>query len=312
MLFRAQEVCDDYSSNVGWLQESTGTCVVGGVVQYLNCGGASSRRIWKNHGVTLTNCWRLDLDFNFTGYESGGPGHILACVTAGNIDPISSSGGTPWAATDQDAIFVTFASIDHTNIPSTFKLQGYAKNGTVLGTATAGITLAINTTYFIRLERLDLIHGSISVYTDAAYTVLFDSQDFLIDSGVSSNLPFIQHGVTSWAGPDRDMTGSVDNTCFQVCDLNNGIETKVVENRTINIFPNPSNGIIEIESNLLPTDSGSYIIIDISGQVVSQGVLNYNENKPMVNLEELNSGVYFCNFTVNNELIKTEKLVVVK
>ncbi|MDF3028961.1 MAG: thrombospondin type 3 repeat family [Fluviicola sp.] len=222
--------CDysnDFSSAANWTTEGTGLDINGGTFNYNNCSGGVSNRMFTNHNVALTNNWRLDFDFNFTDFGTGGPGHHLASLTSGTLDPVSGSNGSPWVATNQDAVAAMFYSTNHTDTESTFMLVGCSKNDNSPWVLSSGILLEDDTQYFITLERLDQTHGRISVYSNAARTVHVANspQCFAINAGVTSNLNILQHGNTSWAGSDRSLTGTIDNDCLSLLNFTGGTIT---------------------------------------------------------------------------------------
>lgn len=222
--------CDysnDFSSAANWTTEGTGVNINTGTFNYNNCIGGSSNRMHTNHNVTLTNNWRLDFDFNFTDFGTGGPGHHLASLTAGTLDPVSGSNGTPWNPTNQDAVAAMFFSTNHSNNINTFMLVGCSKNDNNAWINSAGILLSEDVQYYITLERLDQTHGRISVYSDPARTlhVTNSPQCFAINAGVTTNLNVLQHGNTSWAGSDRSLTGTIDNDCLSLLNFSAGAIT---------------------------------------------------------------------------------------
>ncbi|WP_343747491.1 T9SS type A sorting domain-containing protein [Fluviicola sp.] len=217
--------CDysnDFSSSANWTTVGTGVTISGGTFNYNTCPDAASIRMHTNHGVSLSNSWRLDFDFRYTAVGTGGPGHHLASLTAGTLDPTSTA--SPWAATNQDAVFAMFGSTNHTNNPATFMLMGGSKNNADPWITSLGILLTQNTQYYITLERLDQTHGRISAYSDAARLnhIANSPQCFDIDQNVTSNLSVLQHGNTSWGGSDRNLTGTIDNDCLSLLDFTGG------------------------------------------------------------------------------------------
>lgn len=219
--------CDysnNFSSAANWTTEGTGLNIANNTFNYNNCAGGVTNRMYTNHNVALTNNWRLDFDFNFTNYGSGGPGHHLASLTNGTLDPVSASNGNPWTPTNQDAVAAMFYSTNHTNQTNTFMLVGCSKNDNNAWILSTGILLTENVQYYITLERLDQTHGRISVYSDLARTVHISNspQCFSIDPNVTSNLNVLQHGNTSWAGNDRSLTGTIDNDCLSLLNFSGG------------------------------------------------------------------------------------------
>jgi len=72
----------------------------------------------------------------------------------------------------------------------------------------------------------------------------------------------------------------------------------------LNIYPNPSNGILNIE--LDENGEFSVEVTDIVGKIVSNNNINSNTT---LNLSELDKGVYFVTVS-NNETMKTTKVII--
>jgi hypothetical protein len=77
-----------------------------------------------------------------------------------------------------------------------------------------------------------------------------------------------------------------------------------ISNTLLNIFPNPSNGNINI---LCSRNIDEIKITDVLGQVIYQ--LNVKENRLLLNIRD--SGIYFISATIGRE-VTTKKLIVAK
>ena len=199
---QAQTFSEDFTPQNTWTTAGTGIAITTGIVKYTNCADGAINRVYTNHGLTLTDNWVLETDFHFTGVGSSGPGHHIASVTAGNLDPVSS--GPPfYTATNQSAIALMFYSTNASNTPSSFELVGTSKNGSGAWVNSAGIVLASGKTYYLRLERLSSTRARVSAFLDAARTVHATNspQCFNLGTHFTNNLTFIQHGNSSWGSP---------------------------------------------------------------------------------------------------------------
>lgn len=94
--------------------------------------------------------------------------------------------------------------------------------------------------------------------------------------------------------------------------LLNGKQTEVrftksvdVANNGIDIYPNPSNGMFTLMSNV----EGKVDIVDITGKLVHPGALVKANQVMEVNMPELSAGVYFVRFYSNNALT-TKRIVI--
>ena len=74
----------------------------------------------------------------------------------------------------------------------------------------------------------------------------------------------------------------------------------------INIFPNPSNGIIQISSN---NDFSSVTIINIFGKIVYQ-TENDNDKTEIIDISGINAGIYIVQIKSNNNNIAYKKLII--
>ncbi|MES2778903.1 MAG: PKD domain-containing protein, partial [Bacteroidota bacterium] len=82
----------------------------------------------------------------------------------------------------------------------------------------------------------------------------------------------------------------------------------------INVYPNPTSGIVNINFNTVKTEEVTINILDISGRIVkSIPTTEYNSgmNNVIIDTESLNAGLYFVNIRANN-FSKTTRLVVSK
>lgn len=76
----------------------------------------------------------------------------------------------------------------------------------------------------------------------------------------------------------------------------------------ISIYPNPVKDELNINIQLEEDETASWSVLNINGQLIQSGSLNNDNNT--IDLSDLSQGVYFIQIKVNNQLIKTEKLIV--
>lgn len=84
---------------------------------------------------------------------------------------------------------------------------------------------------------------------------------------------------------------------------NNPLSIPSFENRSISIYPNPSNGVFQLHNNF-PFDNDFYEVFDISGKKIKSGFLI--DNFPSIDLSNFAGGVYFLkvNNIPQNKLLK--------
>jgi hypothetical protein len=106
----------------------------------------------------------------------------------------------------------------------------------------------------------------------------------------------------------------------EACPVNNENGNKVqntahianatINSQSVNLYPNPNNGKMLIDYNLL--SDGQLRISDVTGKIIGTYTLNATERNADINMESLQNGVYL--YTVINEqgLVKTGRIVIMK
>lgn len=98
---------------------------------------------------------------------------------------------------------------------------------------------------------------------------------------------------------------AIDNIRF---DDNSGSSSIAVNEKNVNVFPNPANDFVTFQIDGL--ENGNVVISSITGQEVVNTSVN---GLAKVDVSALNNGVYIYKITNSNgELIKTSKLVIQK
>ena len=96
----------------------------------------------------------------------------------------------------------------------------------------------------------------------------------------------------------------------------NGIVSGVVNYQNIfssigNAFPNPSNMSVSVKYDINEfSNSGTIIFYDMLGKAVKEVALTDKKGTVKINVDDLNSGVYFYSFLVDGKAISTKKLVI--
>ena len=76
-------------------------------------------------------------------------------------------------------------------------------------------------------------------------------------------------------------------------------------------YPNPSANFYSIKYDLNEyVQTAKLVMFDMLGKVVKDVAVNDKQGVLKVNVEDLNAGVYFYSFVVNNKAISTKKIVV--
>jgi len=82
--------------------------------------------------------------------------------------------------------------------------------------------------------------------------------------------------------------------------------------RSFNLYPNPNNGNMILNYNLEKDEIGEMVIYDISGKMLVSYTLSSEQKTFAISKTALNSGVYYYSIIVNNVILETRKLVILK
>ena len=79
-----------------------------------------------------------------------------------------------------------------------------------------------------------------------------------------------------------------------------------------NLYPNPNNGGFTLDYQLQKGQTGEFTIYTMLGEKLAEYNLNENSNTMKIIANELSEGVYLYNISVNNNIVKRDKLVIIK
>lgn len=78
-----------------------------------------------------------------------------------------------------------------------------------------------------------------------------------------------------------------------------------------NAYPNPANLMVSMKYDINEySQNGSIVFFDMVGKQVKEIVLNDKKGTAKINVDDLNSGIYFYSFLVDGKAISTKKLVI--
>ncbi len=116
----------------------------------------------------------------------------------------------------------------------------------------------------------------------------FQSVNFNQSSGISYN---------TFVLTETSFNPSNDDAC-----LFTNLNLNVSEENKINIYPNPFNNQIEISIDKEFSPEGVLKVYDAYGKIVKS--VNVNYNPVVLDMEELESGIYFASLITKNEIVK--------
>jgi hypothetical protein len=124
---------------------------------------------------------------------------------------------------------------------------------------------------------------------------------FIGKGTTSSNYELFSGAIDDIGIWSRALTPSEVNQLF-ISSISN--IDKIKENSYFHIYPNPSSGQINLQTNMKVIGS-TYTITDLTGNIVSTGKLS-NDN-PHIEIDNLSKGIYLLNF---NEITKKSYKIV--
>lgn len=149
-----------------------------------------------------------------------------------------------------------------------------------------------------------------SKVNDAVDLFLRDTQEWIVDENGTEN-EFIEY--TFWATGQSfpvvkifdDFADGVLEEVTWISELPNSSNNLASNDFEIDVFPNPSKGIITIssKSNLI----NNWILFDLNGKLIKKGSLNSNQET--INLSELPKGIYNLKL-VSNRNVLNKKIVI--
>jgi len=110
-----------------------------------------------------------------------------------------------------------------------------------------------------------------------------------------------------------DFNNTSDTVCFVakfVAGSGVGIENVIAKPTFSNIYPNPAKNTISLNYNLNGAQKAVLEIHNILGSLVKTIDINGNSGQLNVDVSDLNNGVYFYSFIVDEKVITSKKLVI--
>lgn len=86
-----------------------------------------------------------------------------------------------------------------------------------------------------------------------------------------------------------------------------------LSNRVVfSLYPNPNDGNMQLDYNLESEQNGKLIIYDIIGQKIKNYSLLNDRNTLKISDAALKNGIYFYEILINDEIINSDKLIIIK
>ena len=122
-----------------------------------------------------------------------------------------------------------------------------------------------------------------------------------------NNLPADGTWILRVVDPYNGDGGVINSVSLSICNIEESLKTQSVNLASIKVYPNPTKGIINIDSSGSTADNTTYELFDVQGRkVISKVSSNTIE---ILNVENLSDGIYML--TIQNSLGKTNKKIVI-
>lgn len=85
-----------------------------------------------------------------------------------------------------------------------------------------------------------------------------------------------------------------------------------LSNDTFNLYPNPNSGGFTLSYQMQEGQTGKFIIYSMLGEKIAEYALDANTTKMKIVINNLNNGIYIYDISVNNSIVKRDKMIVIK
>jgi len=149
--------------------------------------------------------------------------------------------------------------------------------------------------------------ASFPVSITAGQTLTFASGGFqaTFTSGTSAITRYVHYTFYDITNP----TDSAGVTLKYVATV--GIDEQSANNVVVNTYPNPAVDLLTVNYSIEKDYKvAKLVIFDVLGKAVKEIPLNEKKDNFKISVEQLNAGVYFCAFYVDEKAIVTRKIMV--
>ena len=81
---------------------------------------------------------------------------------------------------------------------------------------------------------------------------------------------------------------------------------------SVSVYPNPTNGQMTIKYFIPKNEEAEFAIYDMAGKKLSAYRLTGENNQLTISESDLHAGIYFYNVISNGQIVKQDKIVVIK
>ena len=300
--------CHFINENTGWIAGTRGFPNYSFLVKTTDGGATFNSQAFANIAIS---------DIYFKDANTG-------LIVADKIYK-TTNGGTNWYETNYNSngvgyIFNKFGIADDqycwliSYSRVVYKSKDFGENWDSITTVPAG-TMSVNTTFFIDENTgwAGIDFGRIFKTSDGGYNWFECSTPQ--PSGFISDIFFLNE-TTGWAveGNNGNIFKTTNGGCntINIVQNNNYVPDR---NELLQNYPNPFNPETKINYNLIKQGKVQIKVFDIRGKYVETIIssdLSQGNYTAIFNGLNLPSGVYFYSLTLDNKLISTKKMLLIK
>ena len=97
---------------------------------------------------------------------------------------------------------------------------------------------------------------------------------------------------------------------FKIEPYSNSIVDELTSNFISKAYPNPASDFVSFDFNFSPSSKAGIKLHNMLGSEIMYYELTSSNNKITLPIGSLIDGVYFWSFIVNDEVVKTERLII--
>jgi hypothetical protein len=75
-------------------------------------------------------------------------------------------------------------------------------------------------------------------------------------------------------------------------------------------YPNPASSQVHFDFSRNGNSNVNVVVYNLLGQEVKSQIASGNQGRISIAVDDLQPGIYFCSFRVDNEVVRTEKFIV--
>ena len=113
--------------------------------------------------------------------------------------------------------------------------------------------------------------------------------------------------VRYYAYPEREPENTV---CIEIWFAYNSEDVTEYVPTIGSAYPNPARSQVHFDLQANGSDNVNVVVYNLLGQEVKSQLVNGTQSRISIAVDDLQPGIYFCSFQVNNEAVRTEKFIV--